>query len=127
MQDHQHEADGSLPQSLLRALAQQRERPRIEHEGVQALQRLLRVALRDTGQSSVTAQFLLSLYNGYRFKFDLTEFRRLDHDLFEDCMAVLRMDYQPSQEVHCYFEGGGEIWEQLARDWNVRDHTKVAQ
>ena len=116
-----------FPESLRRALALQAEQREHRAAGVEALRRLLVVAQRDTGQSGVIAQFLLSLYNGYRFKFDLTEFRRLDHDLFEDCMAVLRMDFQPAQEVHCYFQNGGEIWEQLARDWNVRDYTKVAQ
>lgn len=90
--------------------------------GVEALARLLPVALRDTGQSRVIARFLLSLYNGNRFPFDLTDFRILDHSLFVDCMTVLHMDYMPAQEVHTYFKHGGEIWEQMGTDWGFKDY-----
>lgn len=101
--------------------------PRIRTEGVDALQRLLKVALGHSGQCKIVAAFLLSCYNGNRFKFDLTDFRCLDHALFEDCLAVLRMDYQPAQEVHTYFKDGGQIWEQMAKDWNIRDYMKPAK
>lgn len=90
--------------------------------GAEALARLLPVALRDTGQSRVIARFLLSLYNGNRFPFDLTDFRILDHSLFVDCITVLHMDYMPEQEVHCYFERGSEIWEQIGTYWGFRDY-----
>lgn len=66
--------------------------PAIRLEGEAALRRLLPVAQRDTGQSSVIARFLLNLYNGDRFPFDLTDLRRLDYELFDDCLAVLKMD-----------------------------------
>lgn len=94
----------------------------IRAAGFAALSRLLPVALRDTGQSSVVARFLLNLYNGYRFPFDMTEFRRLDHDLVVDCLTVLQMDYLPEQEVHRYFERGAAIWEQMAADWGFKDY-----
>ncbi len=87
--------------------------------GAEALTRLLPVALRDTGQSRVIARFLLNLYNGNRFPFDLADFRRHDHSLLVDCMTVLHMDYMPEQEVHRYFEHGGEIWEQMAENWRL--------
>ena len=90
--------------------------------GVEPLARLLGVARRDTGQSQVIARFLLNLYNGNRFPFDMTDFRRLDHNLFVDCMTVLHMDYMPAQEVHQYFERGGQIWEQMVADWGFTDH-----
>lgn len=93
----------------------------IHAAGFAALSRLLPVALRDTGQSSVVARFLLNLYNGYRFPFDMTDFRRLDHNLFVDCMTVLQMDYMPEHEVHEYFERGAAIWEQMAADWGFKD------
>ncbi len=93
--------------------------------GVPALRSLLAVARSDTGQSRVIASFLLGLYNGYRFKFDLTDFRAIDTELFEKCMLVLRMDSQPMQEVHKYFTNGGEIFEQLAKSWNVPDRMKL--
>ena len=90
--------------------------------GPEALGRLLPVAFKDTGQSRVVARFLLSLYNGNRFPFDLTDFRCLDHGLFVDCMTVLHMDYFPVQEVHRYFAHGSEIWERMAKYWGVRDY-----
>jgi hypothetical protein len=93
----------------------------VRHQGAKALRRLLPVAQRDTGQSSVIARFLLNLYNGKRFPFDLTDFRRLDQSLFDDCLTVLQMDFAREKEVHEYFENGNQIWEKLAFDWNMRD------
>lgn len=93
--------------------------PGIRAEGEAALRRLLPIAQRDTGQSGVIAKFLLGLYNGDRFTFDLTEFRRLDRELFEDCLTVLRMDFAPLQEVHRYFPDGGQVFEKLAADWGL--------
>lgn len=92
--------------------------------GVEALVRLLGIARGHSGQCRIVAEFLLSLYNGSRFKFDLTDFRCLDRAIFEDCVAVLKLDYQPVREVHQYFESGGRIWEKLASDWRIRDYTK---
>ena len=96
-------------------------RPQVIAAGVEALHRLWPIAQSDTGQSSVVARFLLSLYNGDRFPFDLTDFRRLDIALFDDCMAVLAMDFSPEKEVHKYFDNGGERFERLADDWGFRD------
>jgi hypothetical protein len=97
--------------------------PAIRLEGEAALRRLLPITQRDTGQSSVIARFLLSLYNGDRFPFDLTDLRRLDYELFDDCLAVLKMDSQPLKEVHRYFDNGGAIWEALAKDWGFKDYA----
>lgn len=90
--------------------------------GEVALERLLAVAQQSTGQSKVVARFLMSLYNGDRFPFDLTDFRSLDTELFKDCLTVLAMDYQPKREVHMYFNGGGHIWEAMAAEWGFKDH-----
>lgn len=98
-------------------------RAKIEERGFEALQRLYVIACRDTGQARKIAGFLLGLYNGDRFPFDLTDLRGLDDDLFEDCMAVLRMDARLTrQEVHNYFDRGGQKFEQLVQDWNMPDH-----
>lgn len=94
--------------------------------GVEALARLLKVARGHRGQCRHVAAFLLGLYNGNRFKFDLTDFRCLDRELFDDCIEVLKMDFQPLQEVHLYFKDGGKIWEDLAKQWRIRDYTKRA-
>jgi hypothetical protein len=99
------------------------ELPAIRLEGEAGLRRLLLIAQRDNGQSSVIARFLLNLYNGERFPFDLTDLRRLDYELFDDCMAVLEMDSQPEKEVHRYFEDGGKKWEALAKDWGFKDYA----
>lgn len=92
-------------------------RPQLLAEGEAALLRLLPVAQSDTGQSKRIARFLLSLYNGRRFPFDLTDLRGIDYELHDDCLAVLRMDHVLAQEVHHYFENGGEVFERLAQDW----------
>lgn len=101
--------------------AQQREfeaaLPKVRADGEAALRRLLPVAQGDTGQSGVVARFLLGLYNGRRFPFDLTELRRLDAGLLDDCLAVLKMDATPLKEVHEYFPDGGRIFEALAAAW----------
>lgn len=90
------------------------ELPVIRQRGKVALFRLLPVAMCDTGQSSVVARFLLGLYSGRRFPFDMTELRRLDRALILDCLAVLEMDWLPEMEVHRYFENGGALFEQMA-------------
>jgi hypothetical protein len=90
----------------------------LQAAGLEALKRLFPVAQRDTGQSRIVARFLLGLYNGYRFPYDLTDFRCLDDALFRDCMQVLRMDARDcKQEVHLYFKDGGQLWERMAADW----------
>ncbi|NQB51266.1 DUF7673 family protein [Pseudomonas aeruginosa] len=88
-----------------------------EVAGITALKRLLPIAQRDSGQSGVIGRFLLGLYNGQDHRFDLTELRRLDPDLFDACLSVLRMDYAPKQEVHEYFEDGDAVWQDLRKRW----------
>ena len=85
--------------------------------GEDALRRLLPIAMRDTGQSRRVAAVLLTCYNGLRFPLDLTNLRSLDYPILDDVLAVLRMDANAWQEVHCYFENGGRIFEQMAEDW----------
>lgn len=87
--------------------------------GEAALRRLMPIALRDTGQSRSVALFLLGLYNGYRFPFNLSELRGLDYEVMDDCLAVLRMDTSALKEVHLYFENGSAVFETLARDWGM--------
>lgn len=90
--------------------------------GIPALKRLLSDAQLPTGQSKIVARFLMSLYNGDRFPFDLTDFRSLDAEIFKDCLTVLVMDYQPMREVNEYFDEGWQIWENMARNWGFKDH-----
>jgi len=102
------------------------ERPKIEAAGEAALRRLYDVACRDSGQCRYVARFLLGLYNSQRFPFKLTDLRGLDDALFDDCMAVLRMDARvTAREVHKYFDDGGRKFERLAKNWNVEDMEQV--
>ncbi len=92
----------------------------LETRGVAALRRLYLVACRDSGQCRYIARFLLGLYNGSRFPFDLTDLRAIDAELLDDCLVVLNMDARITrQEVHTYFEDGGAKFEQLAKRWGV--------
>ena len=89
-------------------------------QGVVSLHYLFEIAQDSDGdQSRCVAAFLLSLYNGQRFPFDLTNLRGLDTDLFEHCMTVLRLDHRPDQEVHEYFENGNQLWEDMADLYRV--------
>lgn len=104
------------------------EAEQLRADGVPALQRLVTVARGDTGQASTIARFLLGLYNDRRFPFPMTNLRSIDTELFDDCMTVLAMDARAcQQEVHLYFKDGLRIWEEMAKDWGVRDHTKAYQ
>ncbi len=110
-----------VAERMAKRLKWQAERPAILAAGEAALRRLFDLAHGDTGQCKVVAAFLLGLYHGGRFPFDLTDFRLLDRELFDDCLTVLRMDQQLEQEVHQYFPNGGKAFEQLAVDWRVPD------
>jgi hypothetical protein len=69
-------------------------------ETQQALVHLWRMAKGCSSSEKAAASFLLGLYNGYRFKFDLTDFRLFDSSNFRRCMLVLAMDHAPKAEVH---------------------------
>lgn len=89
--------------------------------GVPALHRLVDVAKRDTGQAETVRAFLLGLYNGYNFPFDLTSLRSIDKDLFDDCMSVLAMDARATKkEIYLYInqpdpDTGSKLFKQWAR------------
>lgn len=69
----------------------------------------------DSGQSVRIARFLLGLYNGPAFPFDLTDLRAIDRSLNNDCFAVLAMDSKVCEmEVHHYIEDGKARFEALA-------------
>jgi hypothetical protein len=92
------------------------ERQAATEAGLPALERLAKVAERDTGQSETVRLFLLGLYNGYRFPFSLIKLRSLDKSLFDDCLLVLTLDARvTAQEIHLYFNNGGELFERWAR------------
>lgn len=89
--------------------------------GVPALHRLVKVAKGDTGQAETVRAFLLGLYNGYNFPFNLVSLRSIDKELFDDCMDVLAMDARATQkEIHLYIDQpdpdtGSKLFKQWAR------------
>lgn len=92
------------------------ERKAVTEVGIPALIRLSEIAERDTGQADTVRSFLLGLYNGYRFPFNLIRLRGLDKSLFDDCMAVLTLDARATaKEVHHYLDNGGERFERWAQ------------
>lgn len=100
---------------LQQILDQDSERQAATEAGIPALMRLANVADRDTGQAETVRLFLLGLYNGYRFPFNLITLRGLDKSLFDDCMAVLTLDARATaQEVHQYLDDGGDLFERWA-------------
>lgn len=107
----------SIVNAMAKALAYEQQRPAIVMAGIQALNRLIPIALNETGQSRIVGRFLLGLYNGEDFPFVLSDLRGLDMPLFQDCMLVLLMDYCPELEVHERVEDGGTIWQWLMERW----------
>jgi len=91
------------------------ERQAVTEAGIPALFRLAKIAEGDTGQAATVRRFLLGMYNGHRFPFNLITLRGLDKALFDDCLAVLKLDARVTrQEVHEYFENGSELFERFA-------------
>jgi len=82
------------------------------------LKRLMEAAESNSGQSVCIARFLLGLYNGPAFPFDLTDLRAIDRSLNNDCFAVLAMDSKACEmEVHHYLEDGKARFEALAESF----------
>lgn len=103
-----------------REIREARERQDADHDaGLPALKRLFDIAHGHSGQCRKVAAFLLSLYNGQRFPFDLTDCRTVDAEIFDDMLLVLRMDSRLRAEVHTYFPNGGQAFEALADNWNL--------
>ncbi|EIU6915705.1 hypothetical protein ABR147_001526 [Pseudomonas aeruginosa] len=107
----------SISVAMAKIYAYDQERPALIAAGNQALVRLAPIALQPTDQARTIGRFLLGLYNGEEFPFDLTELRGLDLDLFQDCLSVLVMDYSPELEVHERVPNGNAIWQRLIELW----------
>ena len=107
----------SMQTAMAEAKAYQRQRPALEQAGTYALNRLVPIAVRQTGQGRAVGRFLLGLYNGEEFPFDLCDLRGLDLPVFQDCIQVLLMDYSPTLEVHERVPNGSQIWQHLIELW----------
>jgi len=73
----------------------------------------------------VMASLLLGMYNGYRFKVDITDLRLLDEGKLRDALALMAMDASQVMEVHERLNqiygrhDFGERFEHLAHRWNM--------
>ena len=98
-----------------------------------ALRHLWRMAQGYSSSEKAAARFLLGLYNGYRFEFDLTDFRLFDGFNFRRCMLVLAMDHTPKAEVHVMLARAmgrdrhyGDEFEHLAFKHGIKGAVKKA-
>ena len=83
----------------------------IHENGVKALQVLVPIA----ENNAIVRHFLLGLYDGARFPYNLTRLRGLDPVYTIACMRVLQMDAICSwHEVHQYVDNGCEIFNRWA-------------
>lgn len=87
--------------------------------GLDSLLQLVDVAEGETGQAETVAEFLACLYNGTGYRFDHTALRALGDDIFDHCLPGLRLDHRPTVEVHGYFPGGEQRWQQIITRWNL--------
>jgi hypothetical protein len=82
------------------------------------------------GGARVAAKLLLSLYNGPRFPFDMTELRCLDGQMLNDALDLMRFDSRPRMEVHEWLNqlygrrDFGERFEHLAHFWRMKGKCK---
>lgn len=86
---------------------------------------LVKLAHGDTGQCRTVAHFLASLYNGADFPFDQSELRSVDEDIFEHCMAVLRLNYMAGMEIHRYFPDGEDLFQGILVQWGLVKQRSV--
>ncbi|WLI29808.1 hypothetical protein PSH61_01505 [Pseudomonas rhodesiae] len=110
----------SLINALTQIWAYQRRRPAIIRSGTEALNRLIPVALSRTASGNAVGHFLLGLYDGATFRFDIKQLQRLSAQEFEDCLQVLEMDYIPEVEVHERVEEGETVWRELMEVWRTQ-------
>ncbi|QXI58810.1 hypothetical protein HU759_027715 [Pseudomonas sp. OE 28.3] len=118
-----------MSDALINALsdfwAYQQRRPIIIKTGVQALHRLIPIALSRTATGKAVGRFLLGLYDGVTYRFDLKQLHRLAPREFEDCLQVLEMDYMPEVEVHERVEEGENLWRELIELWRSQPLVPV--
>lgn len=87
--------------------------------GIDSLAILMKITERDSGQCGIIARFLAGLYNSTTFPFPLRDLRGLDEDLFEHCLAVLRLDNNPVNAIEAYFPNGDAVFQKMLADWGL--------
>lgn len=120
-----YRVDGAQPRPA-NAHGQDTER---EEEGFEALQRLYQEALSDAeGCGAICAKLLVGLYNGPRYRFNLTSLRQLPASLLADALSVIEMDAALTRkEVHQYFEDGGKKFRDLIHNYSIEDVERLRE
>lgn len=90
-------------------------------EWIVSLERLVKVAQNDTGQSHKIAMFLVSIYNSRFVKLCPRELHGVDQTLWLDCMNVLKLDHINIIEIHEYMDNGNNIFANLIHTWGFCD------
>ena len=81
----------------------------------QALIKVMKMALDDCGGSRVCRDFLLSLYNGHAYPFNMKGMCNLDGGLYAACITIMNINCRPNPpfEIHNWFTNGNEVFDKL--------------
>ena len=82
---------------------------------IESLETVMKMALDGCGASRVCRDFLLSLYNGYAFPFNMNDLRNLGHSLYADIITIMEMDCRPNfpKEIHRWLKNGEHYFDIL--------------
>lgn len=89
----------------------------VQETGEVSLRQLYQIAQGNNAQALIVRAFLLGCYNGEN-RFDLTDFRRLDLVVFQQCLSVLNMNWGCKREIHEYLPDGAKVFSQWAKARN---------
>ncbi|WP_419793301.1 DUF7673 family protein [Pseudomonas canadensis] len=78
-------------------------------------------------QPHTVGHFLLGLYDGATFRFNLKHLHGLEFSEFEDCLRVLEMDYMPEVEVHQRVDEGESVWKELMEVWRTQPQEYIGR
>ena len=94
----------------------------LQEKGLPALRRLVLLAeTQSSGQVKAIALILAGLYNGDSYPFPLTTLRGIDINIFDDILAVIRMDSLAcKQEIHTYFENGDRRFHAIFENFQIK-------
>ncbi|MGO9267296.1 MAG: hypothetical protein ACLQBA_20870 [Candidatus Binataceae bacterium] len=76
-----------------------------------------------SGQAGRLIRFIVGLYNGYDYPFDLTELRGLDTRMANACLDYLNYDRLGKREVHRHLTGGEQRLHQWLEDYGIEPRT----
>jgi hypothetical protein len=93
---------------------------------IDSLERAVKIATTHYGTSGgrVFATFLASLYNGNRVKVDASDICNLDAANFEHLLNILRLRFETHREPRQFFENGGDLFEQIIKDWGLEKRRR---